>query len=81
MGQIGLSEYSKDDIESCLKLLEKTFKEISDERNFAWRFESFHRPDPLIVCAKHNGKVVAMHSWVPWLFCYNENVGAGSSAF
>jgi hypothetical protein len=72
MENVEISEYTKSDRESCLILLEKAFTGISDERNFAWRFESLDRPHPLIVCAKHSGKVVAMHSWVPWEFCHNE---------
>lgn len=71
MGEIEISEYTKDDRQSCLNLLGKAFPGISDEPNFRWRFESFDRPKPLIVCAKFDGKVVAMHTWLPWEFIYN----------
>jgi len=72
MEKIEILEYTKDDRESCLILLEKAFTGISDESNFVWRFENINRSRPLIVCAKHGGRVVAMHSWMPWGFCYNE---------
>ena len=71
MENIEITEYTKNDRESCLILLEKSFQGISDERNFIWRFETPNRPPPVIVCAKHNDDIVGFDSYIPWRFTYD----------
>jgi hypothetical protein len=66
--EIGL--YDKKDREQCIRLLESCFPGTSNEKTFAWRFESPVRPEPLMVCAKHEGKVVGFNAWLPWEFNY-----------
>lgn len=71
MDEINIVEYNREDKNSCIDLLKKTFVDTSDEITFNWRFESSLRPTPLIVCAKHRDKVISFNSWIPWEFLYN----------
>jgi len=70
MPNIEIFEYTPNDRESCLILLEKAFSGISDEYNFAWRHELSKIGNPIILCAKHNDKIVGFESYLPWRFRY-----------
>lgn len=63
--------YDEKDRDSCIDLLKRTFGEASNEKTFNWRFESYSQQKPLLICAKHNDKVVSFNSWLPWEFTYN----------
>ncbi len=58
---------------SCIELLKKTFPEAR-RKNLAWRFESFTFANPIMICAKHQGKVVSFNSWIPWNLSIMVNV-------
>lgn len=70
---IVIEDYEKKDREECIRLLAATFPGTSNEATFKWRFESDGRLDPLILCAKHKGKIVSFNSWIPWAFTYENN--------
>lgn len=70
--EIGL--YDKKDREQCIRLLESCFPETSNEKTFAWRFESMRNPEPLMICAKHEGKVIGFNAWLPWEFSYRGDI-------
>jgi len=70
--EIVVSAYEEKDREECIRLLAATFPGTSDEATFKWRFESVGRLDPIILCAKHQGKVVSFNSWIPWEFTYGK---------
>lgn len=72
MDGINIDAYEKSDREECIRLLASTFPGTSDEATFKWRFESEGRLDPIIICAKHRGKVVSFNSWIPWVFTYGK---------
>lgn len=70
--EIVINAYEKEDRDECIRLLAATFPGTSDEATFKWRFESEGRLDPIILCAKHQGKIVSFNSWIPWEFAYRE---------
>lgn len=67
---IVIEAYERKDRDECIRLLAATFPDTSNEATFVWRFESGGRPDPIIICAKHRGKVISFNSWIPWEFTY-----------
>ena len=67
-----IQEYEVKDRDKCIKLLSNTFQKTSNESTFKWRFESSFRIKPIIICAKHQEKVVSFNSWLPWEFNYNK---------
>lgn len=70
--EIVIEAYEKRDRDECIRLLAATFPGTSDEATFKWRFESEGRLDPVIICAKHKGKIVSFNSWIPWVFTYGK---------
>jgi len=70
--EIVIEAYEKTDREECIRLLADTFPGTSDEATFKWRFESGGRLNPVIICAKHQGKIVSFNSWLPWVFTYGK---------
>lgn len=77
MTQFNILEYNDQDKNSCIDLLKKTFPGTSDEKTFAWRFESESRRPPLLVCAKDGERVISFNSWIPWEFIHNNRVYTG----
>lgn len=71
--EIVIEAYEDKDREECIRLLAATFPGTSDEATFKWRFESGGRMDPIILCAKHQGKVVSFNSWIPWEFTFRRS--------
>jgi len=74
MDEIRIQEYIPQDREQCIELLKRTFPGTSDEKTFAWRFETQREKEPLLICAKHQGKLVSFNSWLPWKFRYNNEI-------
>ena len=70
--EIVIETYEKEDRGDCIRLLAATFPGTSDEATFKWRFESGGRLDPIILCAKDQGKIVSFNSWIPWEFTYKK---------
>jgi len=71
MDEIAIKEYDIGERGACLELLRKTFTGTSDEATFSWRFEMMSAKRPLMICAKHDNRVVSFNSWIPWEFVYN----------
>ena len=71
MSEFQIVGYHVADRSQCIDLLKRTFPGSSDEKTFAWRFESSSRRNPLLVCAKDDDKVVSFNSWLSWDFIYN----------
>lgn len=74
---ISIHKYEESDRIDCLNLLRTTFPSSSTEDTFKWRFESIGRKKPLIVCAKHEGRIVSFNSWIPWEFFYKDHIYIG----
>ena len=72
MDEIIIREYDIGERNECIGLLKKNFAG-SDENTFRWRFEMHNRKRPLLICAKHNNRVVSFNSWIPWEFAYRNN--------
>ncbi|NPV03153.1 MAG: hypothetical protein HPY67_00250 [Syntrophaceae bacterium] len=68
--EIAIDAYEKSDREECIRLHAYTFPGTSDEAIYKRRFESEGRLDPIIICAKHRGKVVSFSSRIPYVFTY-----------
>jgi hypothetical protein len=74
---ISIGKYEETDRNGCIDLLINTFTNSSSEDTFKWRFESTDRRKPLLVCAKHKGRVVSFNSWIPWEFLYRDHLYVG----
>jgi GNAT superfamily N-acetyltransferase len=77
VSEFNIAEYNDQDKNSCIDLLKRTFPGTSDEKTFAWRFESESRRPALLVCAKDGERVISFNSWIPWEFIHNNRVYTG----
>lgn len=77
MEDLEIREYAKEDRNSCLDLLKKTFPNTSNEETFTWRFENNPVGKPLIIVAKQGDEVISFNSWIPWHFRHNGDMYIG----
>lgn len=64
--------YDKNDREQCIDLLISCFPNSSSQETFSWRYEDRKEPQPLLFCAKNEGKVVGFCAWLPWQYTYKD---------
>lgn len=80
MSEIQIDEYRVEDKSKCIDLLERSFHGSSNDKTFAWRFESDSRLSPLMVCAKDGDRVISFTSWIGWDFHHNKDHYIGYQA-